>query len=94
MVDEQIVGRGVSDPIVLEAMRAVPRHRFVTEEWQDQAYADHQSGLPRADYRYLSHGYFLSNGLIVRDRCCACSTSPAMTNWSNIARLVVSDWFS
>ncbi len=37
MVDEQIVGRGVSDPVVLEAMRAVPRHRFVTEEWQDQA---------------------------------------------------------
>ncbi len=57
MVDEQIVGRGVSDPIVLEAMRAVPRHRFVTEEWQDQAYADHP--LP------IGHGQTISQPFIV-----------------------------
>ena len=57
MVDEQIVGRGVTDPVVLEAMRAVPRHRFVTEEWQDQAYADHP--LP------IGHGQTISQPYIV-----------------------------
>lgn len=57
MVAEQIVGRGVSDPVVLEAMRAVPRHRFVTEEWQDQAYADHP--LP------IGHGQTISQPYIV-----------------------------
>ena len=57
MVDQQIVGRGVSDPVVLEAMRTVPRHRFVTEEWQDQAYADHP--LP------IGHGQTISQPFIV-----------------------------
>ena len=57
IVDEQIVGRGVSDPVVLEAMRAVPRHRVVTEEWQDQAYADHP--LP------IGHGQTISQPFIV-----------------------------
>ncbi len=57
MVDEQIVGRWVSDPVVLEAMRAVPRHRFVTEEYLDQAYADHP--LP------IGHGQTISQPFIV-----------------------------
>ncbi len=57
MVDEQIVGRGVSDRVVLEAMRAVPRHRFVTEEYLDQAYADHP--LP------IGHGQTISQPFIV-----------------------------
>ena len=41
MVDEQIVGRGVSDERVLEAMRRVPRHEFVPSELAFQAYEDH-----------------------------------------------------
>jgi len=41
MVKNQIAGRGVKDERVLEAMRNVPRHRFVSARLQSQAYADH-----------------------------------------------------
>lgn len=41
MVRYQIQDRGVRDPGVLEAMRAVPRHEFVPERYRDQAYEDH-----------------------------------------------------
>ena len=41
MVREQIQARGVKDPAVLDAMRQVPRHLFVPEKYQGQAYADH-----------------------------------------------------
>jgi protein-L-isoaspartate(D-aspartate) O-methyltransferase len=40
MVETQIARRGVRDPRVLAAMRAVPRHRFVPPELQPEAYAD------------------------------------------------------
>ncbi|WP_347403352.1 protein-L-isoaspartate(D-aspartate) O-methyltransferase [Methanogenium sp. S4BF] len=40
MVDRQIAARGVSDPVVLDAMRRVPRHLFVPENLQDDAYDD------------------------------------------------------
>jgi protein-L-isoaspartate(D-aspartate) O-methyltransferase len=40
MVREQIAARGVRDSRVLEAMRTVPRHRFVPEALRDRAYAD------------------------------------------------------
>ncbi|VTU21681.1 protein-L-isoaspartate O-methyltransferase [Variovorax sp. RA8] len=40
MVDDQIAGRGVRDPNVLEAMRAVPRHMFVPEPLREFAYED------------------------------------------------------
>ena len=40
MVTDQIVSRGVADERVLEALRRVPRHRFVPRELQRQAYAD------------------------------------------------------
>lgn len=57
MVEEQIVGRGVTDPAVLEAMRAVPRHRFVGDEYQDAAYDDHP--LP------IGYGQTISQPFIV-----------------------------
>jgi protein-L-isoaspartate(D-aspartate) O-methyltransferase len=41
MVKRQIEERGVSDPDVLQAMRSVPRHRFVLDRYLDQAYDDH-----------------------------------------------------
>jgi protein-L-isoaspartate(D-aspartate) O-methyltransferase len=41
MVSDQIHGRGVSDPRVLEAMRRVPRHLFVPSEYRQEAYDDH-----------------------------------------------------
>jgi protein-L-isoaspartate(D-aspartate) O-methyltransferase len=40
MVLEQLVGRGIRDPRVLEAMTAVPRHRFVDPGLLAQAYED------------------------------------------------------
>jgi protein-L-isoaspartate(D-aspartate) O-methyltransferase len=40
MVEDQIVARGVKDPIVLAAMRSVPRHVFVPEFESARAYDD------------------------------------------------------
>lgn len=40
MVEGQIRSRGVTSPAVLEAMRTVPRHRFVPDSLQNDAYAD------------------------------------------------------
>ena len=40
MVRQIVEGRGVRDPRVLAAMRAVPRHRFVEPHLYNQAYAD------------------------------------------------------
>jgi len=41
MVNEQVRARGVRDERVLAAMAKVPRHLFVDEEYQEQAYEDH-----------------------------------------------------
>lgn len=41
MVREQIEARGVTDERVLSVMRQVPRHMFVDEALQLQAYGDH-----------------------------------------------------
>jgi protein-L-isoaspartate(D-aspartate) O-methyltransferase len=41
MVEDQIASRGVKDPQVLAAMRAVPRERFVPPEARPHAYGDH-----------------------------------------------------
>lgn len=40
MVEEQLVSRGISDPLVLAAMARVERHRFVDEALQVRAYED------------------------------------------------------
>jgi len=40
MVRDQIEARGIRGPFVLAAMRAVPRHAFVPEHAQADAYAD------------------------------------------------------
>lgn len=41
MVDYQIVARGVKDHRVIQAMRQVPRHRFVDPAHAEEAYEDH-----------------------------------------------------
>lgn len=58
MVESQIENRGVSDPLVLEAMRMVPRHEFVPEEYLDQAYADHP--LPIGFGQTISQPYIVA----------------------------------
>ena len=57
MVDTQIAARGVGDPRVLAAMRAVPRHRFVPAALRGEAYSDHP--LP------IGHGSTISQPYIV-----------------------------
>ncbi|MEJ2262816.1 MAG: protein-L-isoaspartate(D-aspartate) O-methyltransferase [Anaerolineales bacterium] len=58
MVEFQIENRGVSDPLVLEAMRKVPRHEFVPKEYLDQAYADHP--LPIGFGQTISQPYIVA----------------------------------
>ena len=58
MVTDQIEGRGVVDAAVLAAMRAVPRHRFVPDEFLDQAYADHP--LPIGQGQTISQPYIVA----------------------------------
>ena len=41
MVREQIEARGIREPRVLDALRRVPRHEFVPEEFLLEAYEDH-----------------------------------------------------
>ena len=57
MVESQIEARDITDPAVLEAMRSVPRHRFVPDSVSDQAYADY--ALP------IGHGQTISQPYIV-----------------------------
>jgi protein-L-isoaspartate(D-aspartate) O-methyltransferase len=58
MVREQLVGRGIADPRVLEAMRAVPRHQFVPPEWQHLAYRD--GPLPIGADQTISQPYIVA----------------------------------
>jgi protein-L-isoaspartate(D-aspartate) O-methyltransferase len=57
MVRLQIEARGVTDPAVLDAMRTVPRHRFVPDGYLGEAYDDH--ALP------IGFGQTISQPLIV-----------------------------
>ncbi len=58
MVGETIEARGVSDPAVLEAMRSVPRHEFVPDEYLAAAYADHP--LPIGYGQTISQPYIVA----------------------------------
>lgn len=58
MVREQIAGRGIRDPRVLAAMRAVPRHLFVKEHLEAQAYGDH--ALPIGAGQTISQPYVVA----------------------------------
>jgi len=57
MVEKQIVPRDITNQAVLDAMRAVPRHKFVPEDVQELAYADHP--LP------IGYGQTISQPFIV-----------------------------
>lgn len=58
MVEEQIASRGVRDPLVLEALRKVPRHRFVPESARDLAY--HDGPLPIGNRQTISQPYIVA----------------------------------
>lgn len=57
MVDEHLAARGVTDPHVLEAMRRVPRHRFVQEALRARAYGDHP--LPIGEEQTISQPFIV-----------------------------------
>jgi protein-L-isoaspartate(D-aspartate) O-methyltransferase len=57
MVESQIEARGIRNPAVLDAVRRVPRHRFVPESQQESAYQDRP--LP------IGHGQTISQPYIV-----------------------------
>jgi len=58
MVREQIEHRGVRDPAVLDAMRRVPRHRFVPEAELRHAYRD--TPLPIGAGQTISQPYIVA----------------------------------
>ena len=58
MVQTQLAARGISDPRVLEAMRRVPRHRFVPETVRHEAYEDHP--LPILENQTISQPYMVA----------------------------------
>jgi protein-L-isoaspartate(D-aspartate) O-methyltransferase len=58
MVEEQIISRGIKDPRVIAAMRKVPRHLFVEEALQSQAYSDHP--LPIGEKQTISQPYMVA----------------------------------
>ena len=67
MVKEQIIGRGIREPRVIAAMEQVPRHLFVPETLQGQAYGD--SALPIGEGQTISQPFmvaFMSEALMLR----------------------------
>lgn len=58
MVREQLIARDIVDPRVLQAMRSVPRHRFVPEHLQAMAYAD--GPLPIGKNQTISQPYIVA----------------------------------
>ena len=58
MVEEQIVSRGIKDPRLIAAMKKVPRHLFVEEALQNQAYTDHP--LPIGEKQTISQPYMVA----------------------------------
>src|SRR4030095_2418747 len=58
MVEDQIERRGLTDPAVLAAMRAVPRHRFVPPDQASAAYDDRP--LPIGFGQTISQPYIVA----------------------------------
>ena len=58
MVDEQLVDRGLHDERLLQAMQAVPRHRFIPPEYRYLAYCD--GPLPIGSKQTISQPYIVA----------------------------------
>jgi protein-L-isoaspartate(D-aspartate) O-methyltransferase len=58
MVKEQILGRGITDPRILDVFRKVKRHLFVAPSYQSQAYND--SPLPIGFGQPISQPYIVA----------------------------------
>jgi len=58
LIRNYIEGRGISDPLVLKAMREVPRHNFVPRKIVPRAYAD--TALPIGGGQTISQPYVVA----------------------------------
>lgn len=58
MVERQIASRGITDPAILNAFRAVPRELFVSPEYAELAYGDHP--LPIEAGQTISQPYIVA----------------------------------
>lgn len=58
MVEKQLKRRGITNPLVLEAMASVPRHSFVSAEYQNLAYKD--TPLPIGFNQTISQPYIVA----------------------------------
>lgn len=58
MVQRQLIGRGIRDERVLDAIRTVPRHAFVAEHLQTRAYDD--EALPTHNGQTISQPYIVA----------------------------------
>ena len=58
MAEHQLERRGIRDPLVLEAMRSVPREAFVPPELAEEAYAD--GPLPIGEGQTISQPYIVA----------------------------------
>lgn len=61
MVEGQLRSRDIHDERVLEAMRRVPRHEFVPEEYRSIAYADRP--IPIGENQTISQPYIVAASL-------------------------------
>lgn len=58
MIEEQIIARGVNSPAVIGALRKVPRHEFVPDNYRDLAYSDRP--LPIGLEQTISQPYIVA----------------------------------
>ncbi len=58
MVEDQIIRRGIKNPLVINAMKKVPRHMFVPENMIHKAYDD--SPLPIGHSQTISQPYIVA----------------------------------
>jgi len=58
MVKEQLIGRGIKDPLVLRAMSEVQREKFVPAKYSESAYAD--TPLPIEEKQTISQPYVVA----------------------------------
>ena len=58
MIGEQLTPRGITEQLVLEAMRTVPRHLFVEDAFQANAYGDFP--LPIGNGQTISQPYIVA----------------------------------
>ncbi len=58
MVQEQIINRGITNPLIIDAFLKIPRHLFVQEAMAAQAYSD--SPLPIGEKQTISQPYVVA----------------------------------